>query len=163
MTAPSRHRRYAVVVTYAATAIFAVAIDQFTDQSGGALFLATLLIAFASAFCFFVGQFTRSGNWKWLYVSWLFGAILVLLGFIIFSTRGTDAPKTGEVIFTYAMLIIAPPASFALPLIPSSTIGHEFFDVIFRSILAWAFCMIAGTIQWLMVRALVLHIRNSRS
>ena len=65
----SRHRRW--IAAYSVIAISAIALDQHTDQSGGALSLAALL--------------------KFFFAHWILSAVLVLLGF--FAARSTQKER----------------------------------------------------------------------
>lgn len=153
-------RRYAVPAIYVAIALAATLIDLLTDRSGGSFSLATLPIAILAAGCFAVGQVAAKDDVKRHFSNWLLGAVLVLLGLVVFAMRGGDAPKDGELIFTYAMLLTAPPASFALPLAPSTSTGHALSDVLLRSLIGWFFCVAMGVMQWIAVRWLVRRLRN---
>jgi hypothetical protein len=153
-------RRYAVPVFYAAIVAAAILIDLLTDQSGGSLSLATLPIALVAAGCFVVGQVTAKDGGKKHLSNWLLGELLVLLGLVVFAIQGGDAPKDGELIFTYAMLLSAPPASFVLPLAPSPSTGHALNDVLLRSLIGWCFCVGMGVTQWMAVRWLMRKLRS---
>ena len=163
MKATSLYRRYLVLAIYAMVVLTAIVADVFTDRSGGAYSLATLLVAFVAAACFIVGQFSAKSDVKWFLSHWFLGAGLVLVGLFVFALKGGDAPKEGELIFTYAMLLIAPPASFVLPFIPSNSVGFLLNDVMLRSIVAWLSCLSAAGIQWTIVRWLMQHFRLYRS
>lgn len=152
--------RYAVPIIYAAIAFAATLTDFLTDRSGGSFSLATLPIALVAAGCFVAGQGTEKKDVKRHLSNWLLGEILVLLGLVVFAMRGGDAPKDGELIFTYAMLMTAPPASFVLPLSPSTGAGHALNDVLLRSLTGWFLCVAMGIFQWIAVRWLVRRFRN---
>jgi hypothetical protein len=152
--------RYAVPAVYAGIAVVAYLIDLFTDRSGGSFSLATLPTALLAACCFVVGQVTAKNNGNRYLSDWLLGAVLVFLGLVVFAMRGGDAPKDGEQIFTYAMLLAAPPASFVLPLAPSPSTGHALGDVLLRSVIGWSFCVAMGVIQWISVRWLMRRLRK---
>jgi hypothetical protein len=160
---PFAFRRYVVPVIYAVILVAAITVDLLTDRSGGAYSLATLLIAVVAAACFVVGQFTVKNDVKWHLSHWFLGAVLVLLGLFVFARKGGDAPKEAELIFTYAMLLIAPPASFVLPLVPSNSVGHALNDVMFRSMVGWLICLAAGGLQWTTVRWLMRRFRGHSS
>ncbi len=163
MKSTSLYRRYAVLAIYAMIGLVAIIVDLLTDRSGGAFSLGTLFIAFVAATCFFVGQFTARSDVQWFLLNWVLGAGLVLLGLFAFAMKGGEAPKEGELIFTYAMLLIAPPASFVLPFVPSNSVGYALNDVMSRSMVVWVSCLGAGGIQWTIVRWLMLHFRGRRS
>lgn len=153
-------RRYSVLIIYAAIAFAATVIDLLTDRSGGAFSLATLPIALLAAGCFVFGQVMAKDDVKIHFSNWLIGAVLVLFGLVVFAMKGGDAPKDGELIFTYAMLLTAPPASFVLPLAPSISTGHALNDVLLRSLIGWLFCVAMGLIQWIAVRWLLRRLRT---
>jgi hypothetical protein len=153
-------RRHAVPVTYATIVFVAAVLDLLTDRSGGAFSLVTLPIALLAAAYFVIGQvIAKEGGKKYL-SGWLLGEVLVLLGLVVFAMKGGNAPKDGELIFTYAMLISAPPASFLLPLAPSLSEGHVLNDVLLRSLIGWCFCVAMGIVQWIVVRWLMRRLRS---
>jgi hypothetical protein len=153
-------RRYAVPVIYTAIVVAAILIDLLTDQSGGSFSLATLPIALVAVSSFVVGQVTAKDGGKKHLSNWLLGEVLVLLGLVVFAMKGGGAPKDGELIFTYAMLLSAPPASFVLPLAPSPSTGNALNDVLLRSLIGWSFCVAMGVTQWMAVRGLVRKLRS---
>lgn len=155
--------RNAVPCTYALVVGAAVIVDFITDRSGGAFVVATLPIALVAVVCFMVGQLSAKIDEKRFLSYWLIGAVLILLGFLCFASKGGDAPKEGELIFTYAMLLSMPPASFVLPLIPSVSEGHSLNDVMLRSVVEWLACVATGGIQWVAVRWLMRNLRGRRA
>ena len=160
MSSSAFGRRHAVPATYAAIVIAATLIDLLTDRSGGSFSLATLPIAPVAAGCFVVGQITAKDGGKKHLSGWLLGEVLILLGLVVFAMKGGDAPKDGELVFTYAMLLSAPLASFVLPLTPSPSTGHALNDVLLRSLIGWCFCVAMGVIQWIAVRWLMRKLRS---
>lgn len=160
MTVSSIGWRCMVPVTYTTIALSAFVVDRLTDRSGGSFSLATLPIALLAAGCFVVGQVSAKGNVKRHFSNWLLGVALVLLGLVVFAMKGGDAPKDGELIFTYAMLLTAPPASFVLPLTTSIGTGHMLNDVLLRSLVGWCVCVATGAIQWSAVRWLMRKLRG---
>ena len=156
-------RRHLVPSIYATVVGAAMFIDLLTDRSGGALSLVTLLIAVIAAVCFIYGQVSTRVAAKRVFALWAIGMLLVLLGLLAFAAKGGDAPKDGELIFTYAMIISAPPASLLLPLVSSSTAGHSFGDVMARAVVTWIFVVACGWLQWWMVRTLLRKARAARN
>lgn len=154
------NHRNPVLITYLMIVLVAAAIDFLTDRSGGAFSLATLPIALLAMGCFLVGQVSAKDDVKRHSLNWLLGAALVFAGLVVFAAKGGDAPKVGELIFTYAMLLIAPPASLALPWISLIGAGHEMPDVLLRSMVVWLFCVGAGAVQWVGIRWMVQKLRN---
>lgn len=152
-------RRHVVPGMYATIVVAAILIDLSTDRSGGALSLATLLVGVVAAVCFIAGQVSSRLDAKRVFSYWAIGMLLILLGLVAFAAKGGDAPKEGELVFTYAMLVSAPPVSLLIPFVPSSTMGHEFGDVVARTVVIWIFVAGVGSLQWAIVRTLVRKIR----
>lgn len=152
--------QYPALAIYIGIVLVAVVIDLATDRSGGAISIATLPIALVAASYFLAGQIKAGVERRRQFVSWLLGALLVFLGLVVFAARGGDASKDGELIFTYAMLLVAPPASLLLPFSPLNSTGHALNDVLLRSLSGWIFCIVLGVIQWFAVRWLSAKLRN---
>lgn len=148
-------RRQVVPSMYATVVVVAILIDLLTDGSGGVFSLATLLVAVVAAVCFVVGQISIRLDAKRVFAYWVMGMLLILSGFVAFAAKGEAAPKAGELIFTYAMLISAPPVSLLLPFVPSFNTGHAFGEVVTRAVVTWIFVVGCGGLQWAIVRALV--------
>lgn len=129
---------------YLSIGIIAIAFDIFGDRSGGAVSLASIPIAALAMGCFLIGQFCKGPLSKLLFVNWLFGAILVFAGLIYIGIHGASALKDGELVFTYAMLMIAPPASFVLPFFSNTISGFDFISVALRALIGWGACLLAG-------------------
>lgn len=110
--------------------------------------------------CFLAGPFFRGALGKSLFISWLVGAVLVFAGLAYMGMYGESALKDGELIFTYATLILAPPASFVLPLFSRTTSGFGFMAVVPSSLMGWGVCVLFGMLQWGFVCWSVSRIRH---
>ena len=138
----------AVPVVYTLICILAVGFDLSTDRSFGALMLAVLPISLVALACLLVGPWLE-GKRKFTAIrDWLIGALLVLFISIAFASLGAEQAKTGELIFTYAALIISLPASLALPFV--AMMVEPFFagNVFMRIITGWAVCVVSGWLEW---------------
>lgn len=143
---------------YFFTVVVALALDFLTDRSGGALSLCTLVISAISSGCFLIGQIVIIRPFR-LYIYWIVGKALIFAGLLAFAVKGADAPKDGELVFTYAMLISSPPSSLLFPLLleffpllPEFSKGHDFDTVVARSAAAWIMVFFLGNLQWIIVR-----------
>lgn len=138
----------AVPVVYALICVLAVGFDLSTDRSFGALMLAVLPISVVALACLLVGPWLE-GKRKFTAIrDWLIGALLVLFISFAFASLGVEQAKTGELIFTYAALIISLPASLALPFV--AMMVEPFFagNVFMRIITGWAVCVVLGWLEW---------------
>lgn len=137
------------LLIYLLICVFSVGLDLATDRSFGAVMLAVLPISFVSLVCLLVGPWME-GNRKLVAArAWLVGALLTLLISIAFGSLGPDQAKTGELIFTYAALIMALPASLVLPFVLLSMEALAPQNVIMRIVASWAVCVAAGWLEWI--------------
>lgn len=138
----------AVPVVYTLICLFAVGFDLSTDRSWGALMLAVLPISLVALGCLLVGPW-REGRRRFNAArDWFIGALLVLLISIAFSSLGPDQAKTGELIFTYAILIFSLPASLMLPFLETSIELLNAGDFYVRIAGGWAICIVFGWLEW---------------
>ena len=96
-----------VVMTYGAICLLALGFDLSTDRSFGALMLAVLPISLVALGCLLVGPLQQGSRNAAAARCWFVGALLVLLISIAFALLGTVQAKTGELLFSYAALILA--------------------------------------------------------
>ncbi len=137
-----------VPVVYALICVLAVAFDLFTDRSYGALMLAVLPISLVALACLLVGPWLDGKRQFIAKRDWLIGALLVLFISIVFASLGAEQAKTGELIFTYAVLIISLPASLALPFVAMMVEPFLAGNVLMRIITGWAVCVVLGWLEW---------------
>lgn len=137
-----------VLIVYALICILALGFDLFTDRSFGALMLAVLPISLVALGCLLVGPWLEGGRRFVAARDWFVGASLVLLISIAFGSLGADQAKTGELIFTYAALVMAMPASLVLPFVEMLVEPLFAGSVLMRIISAWVVCIASGWLEW---------------
>lgn len=145
---PSRKSVAWVLIAYALICALALGFDLSTDRSFGALMLAVLPISLLALACLVVGPWLEDARRSAALTTWLVGASLILVISIAFSSLGTDQAKTGELIFTYAAMIMGLPSSLLLPFVGAwlpSLLGDS---VITRIIAAWIVCVAMGWLEW---------------
>jgi hypothetical protein len=158
------NRKFArcIAIAYATVGGVALAFDFFTDQSLGALMLATLPISVVALGCLLVGPWLKGPKKFTLLKFWLTGVLLVLAISTTFSRLGAEQAKTGELIFTYSALMMSLPGSIALPfLMPwlESPIGG---NVIARIMIAWTICVVIGLSEWRVLSWLSARLRSEK-
>lgn len=145
---PSRKSVAWVLIAYALICGLAFGFDLSTDRSFGALMLAVLPISLLALVCLVVGPWLEDARRSAALTAWLVGASLILGISIAFSSLGTDQAKTGELIFTYAAMIMGLPSSLLLPFVGAwlpSLLGD---NVITRIVAAWIVCVAMGWLEW---------------
>lgn len=138
----------AVPLVYALICVLAVGFDLNTDRSFGALMLAVLPISLVALACLLIGPWLEGRRRFIAARDWLIGALLVLFISTAFALIGADQAKTGELIFTYAALIMGMPASLALPFVEMGVTPLFAGNVFVRIIIAWMVCVAAGWVEW---------------
>lgn len=137
-----------VMIAYVVVGGLALGFDLLTDRSFGALMLAVLPISFIALACLVVGPWLGNTSTFSGLKAWFVGASLVLGISTAFSLLGADQAKTGELIFTYAAMIMALPSSLILPFL-ATWLGSVLGDnVIIRIISTWIVCVAAGWLEW---------------
>jgi hypothetical protein len=147
-TAPAVMLNIVMPVFYTLICVLAVGFDLFTDRSFGALMLAVLPISLGALTCLLVGPWLDGGRKFIAARDWLIGALLVLFISIAFASLGADQAKTGELIFTYAILVMSLPASLALPFVEMLIEPLFAGNVFMRIISGWAVCVVSGWFEW---------------
>ena len=137
-----------VMAAYAVAVGLALGFDLLTDRSFGALMLAVLPISIIALMCLVVGPGLGGAGRFSASTAWFIGASLVLGISIAFSLLGPDQAKAGELIFTYAAMIMALPSSLILPLLATWLEPMPEGTVISRMIVAWIVCVAAGWLEW---------------
>lgn len=156
----SRQSTTAVQVTYAVICVLALGFDLATDRSFGALMLAVLPISLVSLICLFVGPWLEYRRKTAVLRDWFVGALLVLLIAIGFGSLGPDQAKTGELVFTYAVLTMAFPGSLALPFATALMEPLLAESVFMRMLAAWVLCIAFGLLEWVILTLLYVPIRQ---
>lgn len=148
---------------YAIVCIFALGFDLLTDRSFDALMLATLPISVIALGCLIVGPWLNGNSQTGAKIGWVIGAVLIFLTSIAFALLGAEQAKTGEVIFTYAVIVLALPGSLALPFFEAFFFtGSAFENVFLRIGSAWSVCFAIGWIEWTAVGSLRSNMRRHR-
>lgn len=146
---PTRKPVAWVLITYALICTLALGFDLATDLSFGALMLAVLPISLLALMCLVVGPWFGDVYRAAALRGWFVGALLILVVSMAFSLLGADQAKTGELIFTYAAIIVALPSSLVLPFV-ETWLSPLFGDnVIVRIVGAWLVCIVLGWLEWL--------------
>lgn len=149
-----------VPIGYALICAVALGFDLLTDRSFGASMLAVLPISLLALGCLLVGPWMQGGRRARAARNWLIGALLVLLISLGFSLLGADQAKTGEVIFTYATLVLVLPASLVLPLVETLASPLLGSNVLVRILSAWGICLALAWFEWIALSWLCRSIRQ---
>jgi hypothetical protein len=147
-SAPTQRAPAWPLIAYAVILALALGFDLLTDRSFGALMLAVLPISLIALVSLVVGPGLEGLRRAAALRSWTVGAVLVLVISIAFALLGADQAKTGELIFAYAVLLMALPGSLVLPWVEPLLWG----GVITRIISAWVICAAAGLLEWKALR-----------
>ena len=145
---PGRKSVAWVLIVYALICALALGFDLSTDRSFGALMLAVLPISLLALACLVVGPWLEDARRSAASRAWLVGALLILVVSIAFSLLGAEQAKTGELIFTYAAMIMALPSSLLLPFVGTWLAPLLGDSVITRIVAAWIVCVATGWLEW---------------
>lgn len=137
-----------VLIAYALICTLALGFDLSTDRSFGALMLSVLPMSFLVLACLFVGPWLEYPRRSIARRAWAIGSLLILIVSLAFSLLGADQARTGEVIFTYAAMIMALPSSLLLPFVEAWLAPMLGDFVIARIASAWTFCVVGGWLEW---------------
>lgn len=144
--------RYLPVAAYLVVCLAAVTFDLRTDKSFGATMLSTIPLAIIAVACLFASAWANDASRLSLWRAWCGGALLLLLITLMFSIRGVEQEKTGELIFTYALLILAFPASLAIAFTEAALGSALPASTMVRVLLFWGMGVALAYLQW---RALI--------
>lgn len=147
----TRFSRNRVLVSYVLIALLAVMFDLFGDRSFGALMISALPIAVLALCCLLVGPWLTPEKRSKAFKNWLIGAVLVLGVALVFASLGDEQAKTGELIFTYAALVFAFPASLVLPFVMTWIGPLTPNSVWIREVIVLLVCVAAGSAEWWML------------
>ncbi len=149
-----------VLSAYVLICALALTFDLSTDRSFGALMLAVLPISLLALSCLAVGIWIEGPGKAAALGLWGIGAVLILMITLVFSLLGFEQAKIGELIFTYAVLVMALPSSLVLPF-AEIRLDSSFGDsVTVRIIEAWLICVTAGWLEWMVLGWLCVRIRR---
>ncbi len=149
-----------VLSAYVLICALALAFDLSTDRSFGALMLAVLPISLLALSCLAVGIWIEGPGRIAALGLWGIGTVMILMITLAFSLLGFEQAKIGELIFTYAVLIMALPCSLVLPF------AEIWLDSLFgssatvRIIEAWFICVAVGFLEWKVLGWLCVRIRR---
>lgn len=136
------------IILYLLLVLATLSFDLLADKSFGALILSILPIALIVFFLLIVGQ-SMEMNRRYIAIrDLILGAVLILIITSTFCLLGDEQAKTGELIFTYAMLIACMPISFALPFLIEPLGAWFVNNPLIRIILTWMICMGLGWTEW---------------
>ena len=110
--------------------------------------LTVLPISLLALACLVTGPWFEGQSRKSAFRSWCVGAVLILLITVAFSMLGPEQAKTGELIFTYAAMIMALPSSFVLPLAATWLEPLLGSSLLVRIIGTWSVCVATGWLEW---------------
>lgn len=136
------------LVTYGLIVAVALLIDLLTDGSFGAAMLSALPISLVALACLLTGPWLAEQYRTSFFWNWSTGAMLVLIISLGFASLGAEQAKTGELIFTYALLLMALPSSLAFPWITTEVTLVPDSQVAWRMVFTWSLCVVAGWLQW---------------
>ena len=160
---PNRKSVAGVLVGYALICVLALGFDLSTDRSFGALMLAVLPMSLLALACLVAGQWLEDARRPAALRAWFVGAFSILVVSIAFSLLGAEQAKTGELIFTYAAMIMALPSSLLLPFVGTWLAPLLDGGVIVRIVVAWIVCVAAGLLQWRLLGWLHAMVRRRMS
>lgn len=146
--APGRKSVAWVLTGYALICVLALGFDLSTDRSFGALMLAVLPISLLAFACLVVGPWIEGARKSTVLRAWIVGALLILAISAAFSLLGAEQAKTGELIFTYAVMVMALPSSLVLPFVATWLEPIIGGSIIGRIIGSWIVCVAAGWLEW---------------
>lgn len=151
------------VILYLLLILSTTIFDLLTDKTLGALVLAILPIALIVFFLLIAGQGMETSKRYFVVRDLILGATLILIITIVFCSLGDAQARTGELIFTYAMLISCMPVSIALPFL-SEPLGSLLIDKpLIRIIFTWLICMGLGWIEWKLLSWFYIFFRRKYS
>lgn len=140
--------RRAPALAYLLVCVGAISFDLRTDRSFGATMLATIPLAAVAITCLLVSPWVKDPLRLSLWRSWCGGALLLLVITLFFSTLGFEQARTGELILTYALLILAFPVSLAIPIIDAAVGSALPGSTVLRVILAWTVTVALAYFEW---------------
>lgn len=149
-----------VPIGYASTCAVALGFDLLMDRSFGALMLAALPVSLLALGCLLVGPWMQGVRRADAARNWFIGALLILLISLGFSLLGADQAKTGELIFTYATLVLVLPASLVLPMVETVASPLLGGNVLVRIFSAWGICLALAWLEWTALSWLYRNIRQ---
>lgn len=135
-------------------------VELLGDRSFGAVMLSSLPIALLALLYLLVGPWLSKAGKKAAFGCWIVGALIILLIGIFFIQLGREQARDGELLFTYAILIMSFPASLLLPFAVMLTERIISGDIIQRVAFSWIICVLAGALQWRL--AVVLQLMSCR-
>jgi hypothetical protein len=135
-------------LTYVGIAAAALLFDVLGDRSFGALMLSSLPVAFVAVVCLLVGPWLNGERKTLALRAWFVGAALVLAIALAFSSLGSEQAKTGELIFTYAALLMSLPFSLLMPVVMNCAEPLVRDSIVLRLTATWVVCVLAGGIGW---------------
>lgn len=137
--------------------LIALSMDMLGDRSFGLVMVATIPVALVAMGCLLIGPFVSASGQRRALGNWLASAGLVLTMALMFYSRGAEQAKDGELIATYACLLMSFPASLTLPFAMDwgepLLQGRRFLALF----VMWGFCVAAGGILWMLLTALRRH------
>lgn len=149
-----------VIIAYGLICAIALGFDLFTDRSFGALMLSVVPISIIALLCISVGPWLEGMPRFITKKAWLVGVLLVLVIPIGFSFLGSEQAKTGEMVFTYAAIIMALPSSLILPFVATWFEPLLGSNVVTRIVVAWFVCAGGGGLQWVILGWLYANVRR---
>jgi hypothetical protein len=147
---------------YLLIVVVALAFDLLGDRSFGAVMLSTLPIALVAVACLLVGPWLNDDWQATAWKAWLGGAVLVLGITQGFAGLGAEQAKTGELIFTYAAILMSLPFSLLTPVVINWAEPFVRDSVVLRLIVTWIVCVLAGGVSWSALRWLSSRVRREK-
>lgn len=144
-----RISRHAATLLYVGIVLLAAMSDAFTaDGTHGALILSTLPIAVIGLISGLIGPWLGADARRVARRAWITAALLLIAIFAVFAHSGHEAARTGELILTYACVVLALPSSLALPFMLAWT-GNWIDGGMWTRVLAmWLCTVLLGAINW---------------
>ncbi|MEF9386000.1 hypothetical protein V4890_10275 [Ralstonia solanacearum species complex bacterium KE056] len=141
-------RRNSALLAYFFIVAIALLFDVLGDRSFGALMLATLPVALVAVVCLLVGPWLDAARQRLAVRAWFAGTGLVLVITAVFSSIGSEQAKTGELVFTYAGLLMSLPSSLVLPFVMNWAEPLLRDSFVLRLLVTWGICVLAGWFNW---------------
>lgn len=144
-----RNYRHAATLLYVAIVFLAAMSDAFTaDGTHGALILSTLPIAVIGLINGLIGPWLGADARRVAKRAWITAALLLIAIFAVFAHSGIEAARTGELILTYACVVLALPSSLALPFMLEWTGSWIDGGTWTRVLVMWSCTVLLGAINW---------------
>ncbi|WP_417069876.1 hypothetical protein [Niveibacterium terrae] len=124
--------------------------------------LAVLPISVVAVSCLLVGPWLAKERQIAALRNWFLGTLVILGVTLGFASLGVEQAKTGELVFTYAALLMAFPSSMVLPFAETLAEPLRRTGLMPGLLFAWFVCVTVGRIQWWLLVLLRDYLKQTR-